>query len=215
MKSTIMHLLSLFLIVGFSASCGKKESGGSSAAPVVNNVSTPVNSTGVVAQQNLTNWYNSVTEGAKPSAATFPSREVFRYSRSASANCTTQQIWILGSINLCSSGSIGWGSPVSEGYVTLIPSGDKKVNNSKLASALAPMLTAGTNGLYLMNITETPSQQSAGSVFTLTYRTSDNKTVTHIIDSGYNSRLNPVYSNDPVVSGKETSLASTYPSLAQ
>lgn len=54
MKSSIMHLTSLFLILSFSAACGKKnDSGGSAAAPVpVTNtfVAPTVNSGSVVGQ---------------------------------------------------------------------------------------------------------------------------------------------------------------------
>lgn len=216
MKTTIMHLMSLFLILAFSASCGKKEGGSSGSSSNNGTVSNPVNTTGTVAQQNLINWYNSTVEGAKPSLAVAPYREVFKVSRTISSNngCSTQSLWIFGSINLC--GSISGGSsssPVSEGFVTLLPSGDKKSGNSNLASALAPLLAPGTNGLYLVNITQAVSQQSAGSVFTITYAATGNKKVIQIIDTGFNSRLNPVYSYDSVVTLKETSLHSISPNI--
>jgi hypothetical protein len=59
MKSSILHLLSLFLVVAFTASCGKKsESKGSS-----NSSSTFVNPIGSVSGQtaynNLLAWYNA------------------------------------------------------------------------------------------------------------------------------------------------------------
>lgn len=60
MKSSILNLLALSLIVSFTASCGKKESGGgSSASPYTNGVFNPTSGTaaGQTAYNNLQAWY--------------------------------------------------------------------------------------------------------------------------------------------------------------
>ena len=58
MKTTIMHLMSLFLVLAFTASCGKKSDSGSSS----NNASNPVTNgsvVGTVAQTELEAWLNA------------------------------------------------------------------------------------------------------------------------------------------------------------
>ncbi len=62
MKSSILHLLSLFLIVGFAASCGKKsESKGSSNSS--NTYVTPTGSaTGQAAYDSLKAWHASASD---------------------------------------------------------------------------------------------------------------------------------------------------------
>lgn len=66
MKTSILHLLSLFLIVAFTASCGKSESGaGKSGAadPIANPIEIPavdplnLNASGEAAYITLKNWY--------------------------------------------------------------------------------------------------------------------------------------------------------------
>jgi hypothetical protein len=59
MKTTIMHLLSLFLILAFSASCGKKEGGSSGSSNNVNNPVTNGSVVGTAAQTELENWLNA------------------------------------------------------------------------------------------------------------------------------------------------------------
>lgn len=60
MKTSIMHLMGLFLVLAFTASCGKKESGGSSTPlaylPYTSGVGTVVGSPGHTA---LVNWLDA------------------------------------------------------------------------------------------------------------------------------------------------------------
>lgn len=213
MKSSFFRLTSLLVVLAFAAACGKSgSSGGSSRSNSYNNVST----SGSAAQTNLLGWYNSSSEGSLPSTA-IALRQVTRSVRAISANngCHTQKLWIFGSIDLCASSNIGGGSASdSQEMVQLIASGNKSTGNAKLTAALAPVSSPGTNGLYLMNITQRPNTQNNGSIFTLTFVNVNQKTVTHVIDSGLNSRLNPVYTNDQV-NGQESSLKSTFPGIYQ
>ena len=61
MKTSIMHLIALFLVLGFAASCGKKESGGGSKDP--NYAYNPITGGGQVVgstgHNELINWLNT------------------------------------------------------------------------------------------------------------------------------------------------------------
>ncbi len=62
MKTSIMHLMGLFLVLAFTASCGKKESGGSSNPANSNNLYQPPGTATVVGSAGhtaLVNWLNS------------------------------------------------------------------------------------------------------------------------------------------------------------
>ena len=70
MKTTIMHLMSLFLILAFSASCGKKEGGSSSNSSNTNNPITGI-STGDTAYNTLKTWYEGTSDVTPPNQAIF------------------------------------------------------------------------------------------------------------------------------------------------
>jgi hypothetical protein len=59
MKTTIMHLMSLFLILAFSASCGKKSDSSGSKSNNVNNPVTNGSVVGTAAQAELEAWLNA------------------------------------------------------------------------------------------------------------------------------------------------------------
>jgi hypothetical protein len=71
MKTTIMHLMSLFLILAFSASCGKKESGSSSKSNNANNPVTVGNATGDTAYNALKGWFEGTGDVTPPNQAIF------------------------------------------------------------------------------------------------------------------------------------------------
>lgn len=64
MKSSILHLLSLVLILSFSAACGKKSDGGGSSNQNANNYIIPNSgaATGETAYNNLKAWYDRADE---------------------------------------------------------------------------------------------------------------------------------------------------------
>ena len=201
MKTSILHLLSLFLIVAFTASCGKNGSSSGAAQPavgVVNPVSSGLNVDGLAAQTNLFAWYNSASEGSLPSLA-LPARTLYFTSRPINSACKTY----IKIFQVCGSASVSSGTSTQE-MVTLLASGDKKIGNDRLATALAPLITAGANGLTLVNVKQTDQ------VYEITLKNAQSQTVTHVIDTKYNSRLNPVYSYD-IINGKEVSLTRYFP----
>lgn len=214
MKSTILHLVSLFLVLAMTASCGKSGSGGSNSGSSSNNITT----SGSEAQANLLAWYNSTSEGALPSAISAQVRTVTRSVRSVSTNngCHSQKLWIFGTIDLCGNISGGGSTTYPSSPVTLIASGDKKINNGNLENAMNPVISP-VNGLSISSINQVPSTQTTGSVFTIRLLTAyqpgqQQKTVVHVIDTGLNSRLNPVYTMDGV-NGQESSLYNIQPGL--
>src|SRR5688572_4089158 len=61
MKTSIMHLIALFLVLGFAASCGKKSEGGSSSKNAYNPITLPGQATvvGSTGHNELVNWLNT------------------------------------------------------------------------------------------------------------------------------------------------------------
>jgi hypothetical protein len=212
MRSSILHLLSLFLVVSFAASCGKKDSSSSSSNANPLNSSGAFSASGAQAQANLLAWSNSTVEGTFPSVSVYLARTVTIKTRifSPSSNgCNQQPISVfglnLGNINICVNNSISGTTTYPQSMVTMVLSGSKLTGNPKLVSALAPLITSGADGLTLSSISQTPSNQSSGSVFVIEYKNSAGKSIVQVIDTGMNSALNPVYMLDGV-NGKETSL---------
>lgn len=211
MKTTIMHLMSLFLILSFSASCGKKEGGSSGSNSTANNANSGLNTVGEAAKANLIAWYNTQSEGGIPSLTSGTAKYISRYEKtiSTSNGCNAQPISIggfnLGNLNFCINSNTGGNGTLVQGFETMLVSGDKKSGNAKLAEAMAPVITPGTNGLTLISITQAPSPQGSGSAYTVTFAkvvSGSPKTVVYIIDSAYNSRVNPMVTVDGV-NGKQ------------
>lgn len=197
MKSTILHLLSLFLIVGFASSCGKKEGGGSSGSSSNNyNSGSNVNTTGAEALNNLRTWYQSTSEGEFPKNGLPQAIQVITKSKTINSSCT----------------DLGWfgdfcvnkGGTWTTNPVVLVTrnTGSKSVVVD-LKAALDPLF-AGANPDSLSlpqgvnSITQKPSPVTGGSIFSITYVNSNQKIIFYQIDSGYNSAVNPVYKFDGI-----------------
>jgi len=211
MKTTILHLLSLLAILSFSGSCGKKDEK-SSTAPVPVLSPLNLNASGEAALANLHAWYDSQSEGPIPSLVNgLVARRIYRNERTlaTSNGCEDKPIKVFGKVisyvNVCGSiNTNGFGTEVSE-LATMLVSGNKKIENPKLALALASVLTPDANGLKLTSIEQSPSNNS-GTLFVITYsNVTTHKEVIQVIDTGFNSRVNPIYTYDGV-NGKETSL---------
>ncbi len=216
MKSSIFHLVSLFAILAFTASCGKSGSGGGGGNN--NQFANGYNASGTVAQSNLLAWYNSTgAEGSLPNPNT-SYRLLTKTEKNASNGCSTQPVSVFGfnltNINLCTSGSgLGSGTQIQV-PVHIYSNGDKKSGNSELVTAMSSIVNGGAGPLFLTNITQAPSTQTTGSVFTINLVDSNQKKVVYVIDTGLNSKLNPVYVLDGVA-GKERTLTAIMPGLNQ
>lgn len=195
MKTTIMHLMSLFLILAFSASCGKKEGGSSGSSS--NNVNTPVNNglntTGQLALTNLLAWYNSTAEGSLPTASIGRGDIIKAVDKqSISSNCI--DLGFFG--DACfSAGGGNWTTTI---LPTMPRNTGAKSNVVAVNEALAPLVGgANTRNLILLNgvnsITQQQSPVTSGVLYTITYKVNNTqKMVMYQIDTGYNSAVNPV-----------------------
>ena len=217
MKTTIMHLMSLFLILAFSASCGKKEGGSSGSNNASNNFNSGLNTSGEAAKANLIAWYNTQSEGGIPSLTSGTLKLISRYEKtiSTSNGCNAQPVSIggfnLGNINFCINSNTGGNGTLTQEFVTMLTGGDKKIGNPKLASAMSSVINSGSDGLNLVSITQASSPQGSGAAFTITLvkldtATSTTKTVVYIIDTAFNSRVNPMVIVDGI-NGKQITYA--------
>lgn len=207
MKSSIMHLLSLFLILGFAASCGKKSaSGGSSNSsnPLYNN--TNITQSGTVAYTSVKAWYDAADVHNMLSYGEF-----LKSSQNVSSGFS-------GSLNICFFGLGNCQTNQSNGCYSTNPGGKyrkgsptitngamtsctpvnveyTKAENTELASAISG------NGLVLLNATR------SGTIYTLTYAAQNSfvPSIIYTIDTSLHSLLNPVMIQEPT---KITSLKS-------
>ena len=94
MKTTIMHLMSLFLILAFSASCGKKEGGSSSSTNTGSNYESG-NTTGDTAYNALKTWLETAdSTKSRPGVLGF-------YVRDTASPVVTSSICPLNSWSAC------------------------------------------------------------------------------------------------------------------
>ena len=200
MRSSILHLLSLFLILSFAAACGKKNSSGGSSGNSSNqfNAGNTTVATGSVALNNLKVWYQSTAEGSHP-VSNLAAITVITKSKSINSNCT--DLGLFGDICLNTSGGWTQNNPI---FATKTVGAKSSVLGLK--SALAPLFPdlgqENPDSLYLHNgvdsVTQAPSQTTGGSIFTITYRNNAGKLIFYKIDSGYNSVVNPIHVFDGI-----------------
>jgi len=198
-KSFVKHLVVTSCFLVLAAGCGKDAGKSSSAAPVDPNSINPLtglpysglqpnqnlNTTGVQAITNLNAWYASVSEGGIPSIGQhIVTRSVTSYN--TSSNCKTY----LGFLNLCYSGSTG-GSTTSSSQIINVVSGQAKSSNPKLVE-----IFSSSTGII--------SQASqSNTVYNVEFVKTDGSRVSYIIDTSYNSALNPVVIYDTNANTKD------------
>ena len=196
-KSFVKHLVVTSCFLVLAAGCGKtsgsKSSTGVGIDPLTGlpyNTSgllnyQNLNTTGVQAITNLNAWYTSVSEGGIPSIGQhIITRSVTSYN--TSSNCKT----FLGFLNMCYSGSTGGNTTQSSQIINVLAS-QAKSSNPKLVE-----IFSGQSG--------TISQASqSNTVYNVEFVKTDGSRVSYIIDTSYNSALNPVVIYDTNANTKD------------
>lgn len=204
MKSTILHLLSLFLILSFTAACGKKEGGGSGSSNNSNQYNNGLNTSGQTALTNLMAWYNSTSEGSLP-VATIGRGDIVKAVDRQSINSNCLDLGFLGDACFNTSG----GAWTTTTLPVMPRNTGAKANVAAVNEAIAPLM-GGSNprSLTLVNGVNSIAQQqspiTSGVLYTITYKIGNTrKLVIYQIDTGYNSAVNPVGIIDEGNSKKE------------
>lgn len=200
MKTTIMHLMSLFLILAFSASCGKKEGGGGS------NVSNPlidgsIGQTGTAAYNSVKAWYDGAVENTNSmgSVGAFLKESSNVQNSGGFSGSICLGFWNVGNcpsnssqFNGCylrnsGTGTWGVGTPVYSGSNIVGCNTAATVIYSKAGNADLLKAISG-DGLTLIGASQ------SGTVYTLKYAPAGYfvATVIYTIDTSIHSLLNPV-----------------------
>jgi hypothetical protein len=200
MKTLSIFTFSFLLVLG---SCGKNSVKSSGSATNSYNPYGQQN-IGATAQQALANyqaWYASSSESSFPSQNLLARTEYRTLTTYNASNCNNQSVNLfglsLGSINLCFNASSPSNSQQLTRYITL-NTGSSKSNNSKLAQVLS------VSNATLMNVTQSVSQMAGGSVFRLEYVKQNGQSLVYVVDTGYNSAMNPVVIIDSEARTSET-----------
>ena len=191
MKTTIMHLLSLLVILSFTASCGKKDESKKSGQYQNTNMALPVGS------QDLQNWYNNPANiGTFPIPTIsnrYPGLDRFvevRMKRTYTENCSKDPVKLfgldIGDFQFCNQRP-PQAVPLSQTTIQALPN---------VSKASFPRLAAVMNGSLGQIINVQKPEYMDATFYALDIRKPNGAYLKVIIDTNVHPAFNPVSTFD-------------------
>lgn len=188
MKTTILHLMSLLVILSFSGSCGKKDEK-KSAAYQNTNLALPAN----IGAQSLQDWYNNPgvigTFPIPTISSRYPGLDKFtevRMKRTFTENCSKDPVKLfgldIGDFQFCNQGTPR-AFPLSETTIQALPN---------VSKASFPRLAAVMNGSLGQIINVQKPEYIDATFYAVDIRKPNGAYIKAIIDVNVHPAFNPV-----------------------